>query len=339
MQLGCDPDDLDRLVPRCSELAADLRSVRARVARLDRRSWTGPGAVACWRFLQSQLIPLLAFAASLLDELGRTLRRQADEQRRASLRPAVTIAQRVSTVGDGRWVGRTGTADARTVVVLVPGVGTTIADRGALREDAQRVWAELAIMAQRSGARGGAAVPVAVGWPLTPLPIGTAAVDPTDSVAVVSWLGYDPPDDVLAGIDRGAAHAGAMGLATEVHRLRAEGADRIIVVGHSYGGLVSARAASRGMAADEVVLLGAPGLGAGLSEVADLHLSPGADLWTATERNDPVAWIGRLGLVHGPDPASLARHLPTSGSGHSSYLEDPELLGALAMLAIDDAPP
>ena len=334
VQLGCDPDDLDRLAPRCTDLASELRRVRSRLARLDRRSWVGPRSAAWWRFVHAQLLPLLALAASLLDDLGRALRRQADEQRRASLRPAVTVTTRFSVLGDGRWVARTGAADAETVVVLVPGVGTTVEDRSALRDDAQRVWTELAISAQRSGAFWD--TPTVIGPGATPGPVGAVVADPSDSVAVVSWLGYDPPDDVLAAIDRGAAQEGGVALAAHVRHLRLAGADRIVVVGHSYGGLVAARAAARGMAADEVVLLGAPGLGAGLSSVSELRLPSGADLWSAAARHDLVAWIGRLGVVHGPDPVPLARHLPTSVSGHSSYLEDPELLAALTTLVVDD---
>jgi pimeloyl-ACP methyl ester carboxylesterase len=119
-----------------------------------------------------------------------------------------------------------------------------------------------------------------------------------------------------------------------VTELRARGA-RVVVVGHSYGGLVAARAEARGMDADELVLLGAPGLGVG--GLRELGLAPGADVWAATARLDPIALVARAGLLHGRDPADVARVLPTSLDGHGAYLRDPVLLDALAVLALEGA--
>ncbi len=252
-----------------------------------------------------------------LDLLSIRLRGHAGAQRRASLGSPRTTVLRSSDGGDGRWVARIGTgygggSAAAVVVVLVPGVGTTGSDRDELRRDATRVWEDLAIEAERSG------------------------VDEHD-VAVVSWLGYDPPNSVLAGVARGPARAGGRQLAADVAALRAEGVRRMIVVGHSYGGLVVTRAAAHGLAADELVLLGAPGLG--VAHMDALHLAPGEDLWAAASNADPIAAIASLGRVHGPDPVALARRLPTSLAGHGAYLEDPAFLAALATLALHDPDP
>lgn len=213
-----------------------------------------------------------------------------------------------SEAGDGRWVGWLGPADATIVVVLVPGVGTDLADRDSLELDARRVREHLQLVAAR-------------------LRTG-------ETVAVVAWLGYDPPDDLLAGLRRRPAAEGAAHLVVDVERWHGVGTRRVVAVGHSYGALVVARAASSGMRADEVVLLGAPGLGADGGELERGVGSPG--LWSASSVADPIALLARVGIIHGEDPSGRARPLPTSVDGHGSYLADPVLLDALAAVALGD---
>ena len=70
-----------------------------------------------------------------------------------------------------------------------------------------------------------------------------------------------------------------------------------------------------------------------------LRLAPGADLWAAAARFDPISLLARSGLVHGPDPTDVALALPTSLDGHSSYLADPVLLAALAEVVLADPVP
>lgn len=317
MLVGCDPVDLEELAPRCDAVADRLRSIRARLARVDRRVWSGPAARRCWASLDA-LAPRLGGAAITWELVAHRLRAHATAQRRASLADPVRSVLASSSVGDGRWVARTGSGGsggagaARVVMVLVPGVGTTFADRAELDRDARRLWEELAVEAGRIGA------------------------DP-DGVAVVSWLGYDPPDHLVAGLARDPARRGGEALAHELGRLRDGGATRIVVVGHSYGGLVAARGSAAGMRADELVLLGAPGLG--VSDVAALHLAPGSDLWAAAADRDAVSLLARAGWVHGQDPVPVARRLPTSRAGHGAYLDDPVLLASLAGLALHDPRP
>lgn len=321
MLVGCDPVDLEQMVPRWGAVAARLRATRDRLARADRRAWSGPAARRCWLAL-ADLGPRLGGAAVELDLAARRLGVHAAAQRRASLGSPPVAVLRSSTEGDGRWVARTGDADAQVVVVLVPGVGTELSDRHELARDARRVWEQLAVAADRDGFdqdRAGR---------------GVAA---QDGVAVVTWLGYDPPDHLLGGLARGPAVVGGAGLAADVQRLRRAGAERLVVVGHSYGGLAAARASAAGMLADEVVLLGAPGLG--VPDRAALRLAPGAELWAAVARGDAVGLLARPGWVHGPDPLGVARHLPTSMPGHGAYLDDPVLLAALADLALHDPRP
>lgn len=314
MQLGCDPVELESAVPSCRALVAALDGTTHRLRRVGPDAWRGPSADRWWSGVHAPLLGQVSRCAAALASLALGLQEQADEQRRASLGPVAT--NRTATAhGPGTWVGRTagtgGSGAGLVTVVLVPGVGTTAGDAPELAADAERVWQELAVVAERSTRLGDGA---------------------QDRVVVVPWLGYDPPDHVLAGLARAPSAEGARRLADDVHAWRGGGAGRVVVVGHSYGALVGARASALGAAPDELVLLGAPGLGVG--SVGALGLPDGADLWTAAARRDPISWVARAGLVHGPDPVPHSRRLPTSMGGHSAYLDDPVLLAALADLAV-----
>lgn len=311
MLLGADPVDLERLAVTHELCTSLLAGVRIRLRAVDRRSWTGPAARRWWSRMEGEVLPLLVRTGARSTAASRLLRERADAQRRASLADPQVAVLLEEARGDGRLVTLTGDPSAQVTVVLVPGVGTDHGDAARLAADAEQVWRYLAARAARAPARA--------------------------DVAVVSWLGYDPPDLVPLGLDRRPALAGAEDLVRQVAALRAEGAARVVVVGHSYGGLVASHASSLGMGADEVVLLGAPGLG--VQDLAALRLPDGADLWAATARRDPIALVARLGLVHGPDPGDVALALPTSLDGHSSYLADPVLLGALAELVLADPIP
>jgi pimeloyl-ACP methyl ester carboxylesterase len=105
------------------------------------------------------------------------------------------------------------------------------------------------------------------------------------------------------------------------------GARRVVVVGHSYGALVAGRALAGGLAADGVVLLGAPGVGpAG-------GLPRGAAAVTARNDGDPIALVLPVARVlYGPDPMAVLGRLPTSRRGHGAYWSDPVLLDAVGAL-------
>jgi hypothetical protein len=310
---GCDPGELDLVAARCRALAGRVRDGRRRSELLRTARWSGPVAVRR-RAELAELSARLGGAAVMLDHLGRRLERHAAEQRRASLAaPSASVLRaRPADGGDGERVVRVGASDAAVVVVLVPGVGTDPGDADALDASARRVWETLAVCAERDG-------------------LGQ------DAVSVVSWLGYDPPNHLLSGLARSPAAHGGRRLAADVAGWRSDGAERIVVVGHSYGALVAARASASGMRADELVVLGAPGLG--VADPSSLRLAPGAELWAATADTDPIGLLARLGVVHGPDPIGVARPLPAAGPGHGSYLQDRKLLEALAGLALHDPRP
>jgi pimeloyl-ACP methyl ester carboxylesterase len=209
--------------------------------------------------------------------------------------------------GDGTAVEAVGdlvTADR--IVVLVPGVDTTLRDfdRG------------LGGVARRSPAVQARSLYDAL-----------RAAEPAARVAVIAWLGYDPPEGVgLEAARDTRARAGASALArfvTEVDTQR-PGAT-IVLVGHSYGALVvGLAAASAGGSVTDLVALGAPGMGA--DRAADLGTP--ARVWSALAASDwirrvPPVRLGRLGHGVPPSaPAFGARPLPAGRvRGHDGYLE------------------
>ncbi|WP_155370177.1 alpha/beta hydrolase [Catellatospora vulcania] len=227
--------------------------------------------------------------------------------------------------GDGfaaEVLGDLSTADR--VALLVPGVGTTLADfdrglggvaRRAPAVQARQLYAEL------------------------------RRQSPQTRVAVVAWLGYDPPDGW--GVDvatESRAVAGAAALTRFVGRLvRERPAAAITLVGHSYGSTVLGLAASALPAqVGDLVAVGSPGMGH--DHVGDLGTE--ARVWAAEA---PTDWIRRvpgvrvLGLGHGTRPGTAAfgaRLLPTDGvAGHDGYLDTGSAtLSALAEVVLGARP-
>lgn len=310
MRLGADPVQLERLSASWRSAAVTIQHTAVRVASVDRRWWQGPDSRR-WYDQVDHLARQLRIVTDGLRRGSAELLDQSEQQRRASLDVPSASVQRFDPVGDGRWVARVGSPDAQAVVALVPGVGTTVRDRERLERDAQHVWTWLAGHAER---------------------IDRIGAGGAERVAVVAWLGYDPPDHVVAGLWPGAARTGGDHLALDVAMWRERGAGRVVLVGHSYGGLVAAEATAGGAAPDELVLLGAPGIGR--ADPLELGLAEGAELWAAAARGDVISWVARSGRLHGADPMAWGRPLPTSTVGHGGYLRDPDLLGALAELTV-----
>lgn len=211
-------------------------------------------------------------------------------------------------------------ATAERVIVLVPGVGTRLAnfDRGL----------------------GGVAVRAPARQART-LYAEARAIEPRARLAVVAWLGYLPPGGL--GVDalreelaeRGAAELTRFVAAVAAARPRAT----VTVAGHSYGAVVLGRAASQlPPQVTDLVALGAPGMG--VPHAADLATS--ARVWAAEAGCD---WIRRVpgirvfALGHGrrpADPAFGALALPTTGvRSHDGYLAPGSpTLHALALVGL-----
>jgi pimeloyl-ACP methyl ester carboxylesterase/uncharacterized protein YukE len=130
------------------------------------------------------------------------------------------------------------------------------------------------------------------------LPAAVLQRGATDT-AVVQWLGYSPPANlVLAGLNGGAssqiaAHNGAKDLRKFIASLRTAGAQDITVIGHSLGAyLVSVAAGSaKGLAADRLVFAGSPGSFRSGVEQLRLQGGPGSEstVFVIEHGADPVA--------------------------------------------------
>ncbi|MGA5300496.1 alpha/beta hydrolase [Nucisporomicrobium flavum] len=203
--------------------------------------------------------------------------------------------------GDGTAVEVVGDlATADRIAVLVPGVDTTLRnfDRGlgGVSRRAPSVQARTVLDALR-------------------------AADPSARVAVVAWLGYDPPEGLSLEAARDLrARAGVPALVAFVRSLPPRAA--VTLIGHSYGALVVGRAARQLPRVADVVALGAPGMGA--AHATELG---GARVWAALAPADwmrrvPQLRLGHLG--HGRRPSAPefgAIPLPTAGvDGHDGYL-------------------
>jgi pimeloyl-ACP methyl ester carboxylesterase len=161
-------------------------------------------------------------------------------------------------------------------------------------------------------------------------------------VAVIAWLGYDPPE----GIGRDAireerARAGASALRKFVAGLTAyRPAAAVTVVGHSYGSVVAGLAAhTLGPAVRDIVALGSPGMG--VDRAADLGTT--ARVWAGSSRSD---WTRNLpglrlwGAGHGTlpvDAAFGARQVPAGDVvDHDGYfVSGTDSLRALARIVLD----
>ncbi|MBN9113139.1 MAG: hypothetical protein J0I34_30680 [Pseudonocardia sp.] len=155
--------------------------------------------------------------------------------------------------------------------------------------------------------------------------------------AVVVWIGYTTPQGLGIDAASGAlARAGAPALDAFVDGLRAP---HVTVVAHSYGTVVAALAAPH-LDADDLVLLGSPGVRA--DDVADLHTR--AHVHAARADADWMKWVPSIelgDLGHGTDPTSSsfgATLLPTAGvTAHDGYLT-PGTASLAAVAAVAGAP-
>lgn len=167
----------------------------------------------------------------------------------------------LDTRGDGRAIVAFGDPDhADNVLTFVPGMHTGL-DR------------TLAANLDRTLAMGNAAM----------------AADPAKTTSAVLWLGYDAPDGLFEAAQAKYAHEARADLHDFQEGLVATHDGEIgeqSLVGYSYGALVVGETArDTGVSADDLVFLGAPGVG--VAHAADLHVDPNT-VWAASADNDIV---------------------------------------------------
>ncbi len=177
--------------------------------------------------------------------------------------------------------------------------------------------------------------------------LGNAQSD--DTVAAITWLGYEPPvgqtavapstldPDNLAGmypvVGDEVARQGAVALSSFYNGIDAsrDSDPHLTALGHSYGSLTTSLALQTGTGVDDVVLYGSPGLGT--DDVTDLGV-PAGHVFVEEAKGD---WIADAGAF-GADPSALAgvtmlatdaRVLPDgtwgqASNGHSAYQDEGE---------------
>ncbi|CCB77045.1 MULTISPECIES: alpha/beta hydrolase [Streptomycetaceae] len=191
----------------------------------------------------------------------------------------------LSDEGNGRAIVSFGNPDtAENVSAYVPGLNTRL-DGHFASADVERAR-NIARMAQKYG-----------------------------STASITWLGYDAPQlqgaglDDLAVMSDGDAQRGAVAYDRLLQGIRAthdSGAPHITALGHSYGSLTVGQASQQpgGLPADDVILVGSPGVG--VDRASDLGL-PAGHVYAAAAANDPVTEL--------PSPDPLEYVVPGHGLG------------------------
>ena len=228
--------------------------------------------------------------------------------------------------GDGRIVEVLGDLNtAARVVLLVPGVDDTVADfvtghGGVLRR--------------------------APSWQARQLSEQIREIAPAAHVAVIAWLGYDPPEGVrLAAIREDRAAAGAVALNRFLDGLAVGHPDRsFVVIGHSYGSTVAGLAAPRmTRQVTDIVAIGSPGMA--VNSRSALHTT--ARVWAGSAPDDwtrRIPGVRLLGIGHGrlpTDPRFGALPLPSGDvEGHDGYfVPGTSALRAMALIALTSARP
>jgi hypothetical protein len=219
----------------------------------------------------------------------------------------------IDRMGDGRAIEVIGDlAAAEKVIVYVPGTGYGLSD-----------------FTSSAVSPGGAA---------RALYAQAMALSPGARVAVIGWLGYDPPEMTDPSvITTYPAIKGARALRTLVAAL--DGKQRIALVCHSYGSVVCGKAAS-GLPVADIVALGSPGMG--VDTLAELETS--SRVWATLSRSDDVLRPGvRFGPIgFGADPSEPgfgARVFDGGTGGHNDYLRPGPTLAFVTGIALHGAPP
>ncbi|MFE7563681.1 alpha/beta hydrolase [Kitasatospora sp. NPDC057500] len=199
--------------------------------------------------------------------------------------------------GDGRAIVATGNPDKAThTAVFVPGTDTELAG---VPGQIDRIR-QLQGYAARSAGAG-------------------------ETVSVISYLGYDPPESIpeAANPRRGIDGAEDMRRFSDGLRVaHGEPKSHVTYIAHSYGSYavgVAARGGD-GLHADDIVTLGSPGMG--VDHAKQLQIDP-SHVWISEAEDDTTRFAG--GLTLGPGPHTIGfggNNLQTDTSGHGGYWDD-----------------
>ncbi|AGP29941.1 alpha/beta hydrolase [Corynebacterium terpenotabidum] len=128
--------------------------------------------------------------------------------------------------------------------------------------------------------------------------------------ATIAWHGYDAPASLPAASRNGNARRGGTELRGVQENLRTRNPDaRLSIVGHSYGTRVideGAGDSSRALQADEIHLMGSPGMTALTADQLHLDALDGdAEVHVYRAPGDIIGAVTDNSLIHGRDPADL----------------------------------
>jgi Alpha/beta hydrolase len=218
--------------------------------------------------------------ARAADEARREIASRTDPVTGEPITAQIYLYDPAAFDGDGRIAISAGDLDtADNVAVVVPGLGTDAtsapyhADRAATLYEAART------------------------------------LDHQQTNATLFWIGYDAPDNLpweggwdAAGVVReDLAEAGGARLADTIDGLRASRDGEpahLTAIGHSYGSTTVGHGAhDEGLAVDDIVVVGSPGLGGDTDHADELGIGRG-HVWAGANSNDPVADLGNHGAFH-----------------------------------------
>ena len=264
--------------------------------------------------------PEARYAANRLNimrEVERLEREGGSAQRIAQLRDMASEDRQIilfDPSGDGRAAEVFGDLDAAEhVAVLVPGATNTLETFDGFNDSAELLQNTMSEL-----------------WPDRP-------------TATIAWLGYDTPDSLPFGIPvpgpeaifDGSAEDAASTLPPFLGGID-DGSRHVTVIGHSYGSVAVGLAAREGLAADDIVFLGSPGVRA--QNAGELGAY---NVWAGLNPNDPIRFVDDIsvfGLGHGPQPAHAefgARRFRTDGAGgHAYYIRDSEAVYNMARIIV-----
>ncbi|MBN9192436.1 alpha/beta hydrolase [Microbacterium sp.] len=146
---------------------------------------------------------------------------------------------------------------------------------------------------------------------------------PGESSAMIMWMGYDAPQNVVDVLSDAQAKTGADRLASFADGIRATNpGTHLTGLGHSYGSLVTGLAASETTAFDSVAVFGSPGIDA--DGLAAVHVDDG-QFYVLQNPGDPVAASGWFGTKPSDLPgAQVLSTAPSAGlsgaTGPSGWL-------------------
>ncbi len=139
--------------------------------------------------------------------------------------------------------------------------------------------------------------------------------------AAIAWMGYLAPPHVVGGIATEPAVVGAEDLQRFQSSLRAQNPEaKLVVMGHSYGSVLTGYAARDGLEADTIIYAGSPG-------VPGYPKHEHTKVIAVMNHGDPIGLSGtNQGALHGMDPAARSYRsekwdLPRLGHAYAAHPE------------------